>query len=39
MFKISFPLQDYESTDTLFYATDRALAAVGSSLFDKKKSE
>lgn len=25
--------QDYESTDSLFYATDRALAAIGSSLF------
>lgn len=27
--------QDYESTDSLFYATDRALAAVGKSLFVK----
>jgi transposase len=25
--------QDYESTDSLFYAADRALAAIGSSLF------
>ena len=25
--------QDYESTDSLFYATDRALASVGTSLF------
>lgn len=27
--------QDYESTDSLFYATDRALAAVGKSMFVK----